>query len=145
VCSFSRVVGAMTSNYRGIVILSAIVRKLFELLVYRFVYEDLRGRLADFQHGFVKGKSTVSFVLKSIEDGCQVDSIYKNFSNAFDRVRHSLLLDKMSSDVEPSRRQWLRSYFSGRIQRITMFREIFWLLRVFFRAVIWGHSASSGL
>jgi hypothetical protein len=26
------------------------------------------------------------FVLKSIEDGCQVDSIYTDFSNAFDRV-----------------------------------------------------------
>jgi hypothetical protein len=44
------------------------------------MYEDLRGRLVDCQHGFVKGRSTVSnlleyssFVLKSIE--------------AFDRVR----------------------------------------------------------
>jgi hypothetical protein len=44
------------------------VGKLFELLVYRHMY------------GFVKGRSTVSnlleyssVVLKSIEDGCQVD------------------------------------------------------------------------
>jgi hypothetical protein len=53
--------------------------------------------------------------LKSIEDGCQLDSIYTDFSNAFDKVRHRLLLDKMSTDVEPSRCQWLASYFSGRI------------------------------
>jgi hypothetical protein len=32
------------SNYRGIAILSAIA-KLFELLVYRVMYEDLKGRL----------------------------------------------------------------------------------------------------
>jgi hypothetical protein len=34
---------------------------------------------------------------------------------AFDRVRHCLLLDRMSSDIEPGRCQWLGSYFSGRI------------------------------
>jgi hypothetical protein len=37
-----------------------------------------------------------------------------------DKVRHRLLLDKMSTDVEPSRCQWLVSYFSGRIQRVRM-------------------------
>jgi hypothetical protein len=70
------------SNYRGIAILST-VGKLFELLVYRHMYEDLQGQLANCQHGFVKGRSTVSnlleyssYVLKSFEDGCQVDSIY---------------------------------------------------------------------
>jgi hypothetical protein len=49
-----------------------------------------------------------------------VDSFYTDFSIAFDRVRHCLLLDKMSSDVEPARCQWLRSYFSDRSQRIRM-------------------------
>jgi hypothetical protein len=43
-----------------------------------------------------------------------------DFSKAFDKVRHRLLLDKMSTDVEPSRGQWLGSYFSGRIQRLNM-------------------------
>jgi hypothetical protein len=67
--------------------------------------EDLRDRLADCQHDFVKAKSTVFnlieysfFVLKSIEDGCQVDSIYTNISKAFDTVRHCSFLDKMSGD-----------------------------------------------
>jgi hypothetical protein len=59
------------SNYRGIAILSAI-DKLFELLVYRVMYEDLRSRHVDCQHGFIKGRLTLyylleysSFVLKS--------------------------------------------------------------------------------
>jgi hypothetical protein len=80
------------SNYRGIAILSAIAR-LFELLVYRVINEDLMGRFADCRHGFVNGRSTVSylleyfsFVLKSIEDGCQVDLIYMDFSKAFDKI-----------------------------------------------------------
>jgi hypothetical protein len=90
------------SNYRDIAILST-VGKLFELLVYRHMNEDLKGQLAYCQHGFIKGRSTVSnlleyssFVLKSNEDGCQAGSIYTDFSKAFDKVRHLLLLDKMS-------------------------------------------------
>jgi hypothetical protein len=89
------------------------------------MYEDLKGQLAVCQHGFFNDRSTVSnslenssFVLKSIEDGCRVDSIYTDFSKAFDKVRHRLLLYKMSTDVEPSRCQWLGFYFSGRIQRL---------------------------
>jgi hypothetical protein len=42
-------------------------------------------------------------VLNSIEDGNQVDSIYTDFTKAFDRVRHQLLLG---------------SYLAGRIQKI---------------------------
>jgi hypothetical protein len=51
------------SNYRGIAILST-GSKLFELLVYKHMHEDLKGQLADCQHGFVKGRSTVSNLLE---------------------------------------------------------------------------------
>jgi sterol desaturase/sphingolipid hydroxylase (fatty acid hydroxylase superfamily) len=135
------------SNYRGIAILLT-VGKLLELLVYRHMYEDLKSQLANCQHGFVKSMSTVSnlleyssFVLKSIENGCQVDLIYTDFSKAFDKVRHRLLLDKMSTDVEPSHCQWLGFYFFG----VTVFLGIFWSHRAFHRVAIWGHSVSFGL
>jgi hypothetical protein len=36
----------------------------------------------------------------------------------FDRVRHQLLLEEMSVGFEPGRCLWLRSYVTGRIQRI---------------------------
>jgi hypothetical protein len=39
--------------------------------------------------------------------------IYTDFSKAFDRVRHLLLLDKMSVGIEPARCMWLGSYLSG--------------------------------
>jgi hypothetical protein len=60
-----------------------------------------------------------SFVVKPFENGCQVVSIYTDFSKAFDRVSHCLFLNKMSSDSGPACCQWLRSYFSGGIQRIS--------------------------
>jgi hypothetical protein len=59
-----------------------------------------------------------SFVLNSVEEGWQVDSVYTDFSKAYDRVRHQLLLEKMSGVIESARCLWLRSYLTGRIQRI---------------------------
>jgi hypothetical protein len=59
-----------------------------------------------------------SFVLNSIEERWQVDSVYTDFSKAFDRLRHQLLLEEMSVGIEPARCLWLRSYLTGRIQRI---------------------------
>jgi hypothetical protein len=47
-----------------------------------------------------------------------VDSVYTDFSKAFDRVHHQLLLEEMSVGIEPARCLWLRSYLTGRIQRI---------------------------
>jgi hypothetical protein len=64
------------ANYRGIAVLSAIP-KLFKLLVYRGMYEELKNLISEDQHSFVKGRSTVLnlvdysfFVLNAVEDGC---------------------------------------------------------------------------
>jgi Reverse transcriptase (RNA-dependent DNA polymerase) len=74
----------------------------------------------------MQGRSTVtnlieyaSFVLKAMEEGFQVDSTYTDFSKAFDKVRHCLLLLKFAaSPIEPARCDLLRSHLSARIQRI---------------------------
>jgi hypothetical protein len=97
-------------------ILSAIP-KCFEFLVYREMYNDLKNLMSINQHGFMK--FGVSFVLNSIEDGNQVESIYyTDFSKAFDRVRQQLLLNKMSVGIETARCMWLESYLSGRNHKI---------------------------
>jgi hypothetical protein len=57
-------------------------------------------------------------VLNSIEEGWQMDSVYTDFSKAFDRVRHQLLLEDICVSIELARCLWLRSYLTGRIQRI---------------------------
>jgi hypothetical protein len=111
-------------DYRGVAILSAVPKRI-ELLVYRGMYNDLKNLMSINQHSFMKNRSTItnlleyaSFVLNSIEDGNQVDSIYTDFSKALDRVRHQLLLNEMSVRIEPARCMWLGSYLSGRIQKI---------------------------
>jgi hypothetical protein len=66
------------------------------------MYKDLNNLMSINQHDFMKNRSTItnlleyeSFVLNLIEDGNQV--------NSFDRVRHQLLLNEMSVDIEPAR------------------------------------------
>jgi hypothetical protein len=73
------------------------------------MYKDLQRLISENQHGYVKGRSTVSnlfeytsFILKSMEDGLQVDSIHTDFSKAFDKVRHQLLLIKLALAVPPA-------------------------------------------
>jgi hypothetical protein len=51
------------------------------------------------QHGFFKGRSTMtnlieftSYVSNCMENGVQEDAIYTDFSKAFDKVSHRLLL-----------------------------------------------------
>jgi hypothetical protein len=70
-------------DYRGVV-----------LLVYRTMHDDLKNLIPVNQHGFMKNRSKVTnsleyafFVLNSIEEGWQVDSVYTDFLKAFDREK----------------------------------------------------------
>jgi hypothetical protein len=74
------------SCYRGISILSAIP-KLFEKMVCDKITPVVRPVISDAQHGFVRGRSTVSNLVRftndvigDIEDGWQVDGVYTDFS-----------------------------------------------------------------
>jgi hypothetical protein len=107
-------------DYRGMAI-----PKRFELLAYRGIYNDLKDLMSINQHGFMKNRSTMmnlleyaSYMLNSIENGNQVDSVCTDFSKAFDRVRLQLLLNKMSVGIESTRCMWLGSSLSERIQKI---------------------------
>jgi hypothetical protein len=80
--------------------------------------------------------------------GNQVDSISTDFSKAFDRVRHQLLLNEMSVVIEPARCMELGTYLSGRIQKIRIGDAVSKDIKVTSvdpRGSIWGHFASSGL
>jgi hypothetical protein len=96
-------------------VLSAIPKR-FELLVYITMY--LKKLISVNQHGFMKNRSTVKNLLEYVGEGWQVDSVYTEFSKTFDQLRHQLLLEEMSVGIEPAQCLWLRSYLTGRIQRI---------------------------
>jgi hypothetical protein len=111
------------SNYRGVAILSAIP-KLFELLVETRLQFYLKNLFVSQQHGFTKGRSTVtnlmsfcSSIFDRMDKGSEFDVIYTDFSKAFDRVDHDILLDKLRKiDNEYIPTKWIRSYLTNRKQ-----------------------------
>ena len=92
---------AEVSNYRPISLLS-LVPKVFERCIYNRIISHVSSQLHHLQFGFLKGKSTTSQLLhvlhdshKALEKRSQVDSVYLDFTKAFDKVNHSLLLVKL--------------------------------------------------
>lgn len=114
-------------NYRGIAKLS-IIPKLFEKLVYDQLYDQVGNFISDYQHGFMKRKSTstnllefTSSAIKRIEKGSQIDTIYTDFSKAFDRISHSILLYKLERyGFSTNIINWIGSYLRNRHQLVKM-------------------------
>ena len=91
----------MTKNYRPISITSCIP-KILDAIVANRLSEFLVNKIIGEQHGFTKNKSTLSNLLvytncitQAFTDLQQVDSIYLDFSKAFDSVNHTLLVNKV--------------------------------------------------
>jgi hypothetical protein len=103
-------------DYRGVAILSAIPN-CFQLLVYGTMYEGLKNLISVNQHGFIKNRSTVtnlleysSLILNSIEEGWQVDSVYTDFSNAFDPKSTVSVGDFCGYSKDKNRRRCFQAY-----------------------------------
>ena len=113
------------TNYRPISIISTIP-KIFESLVCDFITPLIEPQLIKEQFGFRPGRSTelnllthIDFLLDGLERGCQVDTIYTDFSRTFDRVSHSMLLHKLKLiGVDEPLISWFHSYLSGRRQTV---------------------------
>lgn len=111
---------ATVSNYRPISILSAI-SKLFEKLVLIQISSHIRTVISPKQHGFLEGRSTItnlyiySNIIRALENGASVHTIYTDFSKTFDRVDHNILLDKLYRyGFTGTTHDWFRSYLADR-------------------------------
>ena len=112
-------------NYRAVCLQSEIP-KLFECLVTKYISWDCKNVIVNQQHGFSQNKSVCTnlaiyskFIINSFESQVQVDSIYTDFSKAFDRVNHDLLLAKLNRlGFSGNILNWIDNYLRGRVQYV---------------------------
>ena len=110
-------------NYRGIAIISCIP-KLFEAIINEKLFYQIKNRITNMQHGFFKGRSTttnllefVNYSLMAMDNGNHVETLYTDFSKAFDRIDIPMLLFKLAKlGIEPGLIKWLESYLCNRQQ-----------------------------
>ena len=110
-------------NYRPISV-TCVTSKIFERVVSRYIHENLlcNDILHPSQHGFLKGHSTCTSLLESLNDWTLalqdrhgVVIVYVDFSKAFDVVSHNKLFARLHSyGIQGNLLLWLRNFFSGR-------------------------------
>ena len=112
-------------NYRPISIVCA-VSKIFEVLVFDLLFDEISNKINSSQHGFLPRKSTFTnlasfcqFVHDAINNKSQVDVIYTDMEKAFDRVRHCYIVNSLT-DMEVSSYlvNLIQSYLSFRFQYV---------------------------
>lgn len=112
-------------NYRGIAIISSIP-KMFEAIVNQKMFTQVKNRISNNQHGFFKGRSTstnllefVNFSLGAMDRNNFVETLYTDFSKAFDRVDIPLLLFKLKRmGLTGTMLKWIESYLTDRTQLV---------------------------
>jgi hypothetical protein len=119
----------LPENYRP-VSLTAILCKIME----RFVRDVLISHLVDNrllskkQYGFLSGRSTTTQLLYYLDECTQiaarggvVDSIYLDFSKAFDTVPHKRLLGKLEAyGIKGELHDWIKAFLTNRSQEIVV-------------------------
>ena len=114
-------------NYRPISLTSHYSKLMENIIRMEMVsFMDEHGLMDDMQHGSRKGRSTVSQLLaqhdaalRMIEDGGVADIIYLDFSKAFDRVCHPILLSKLSRmGIRGNLLRWIKAWLQGRRQAV---------------------------
>ena len=97
----------LLSNHRTSVLQLTELIVLFEKLVYGCLETFIGGLVHGVQHGFRSGRSTstnltlfVDSVLKIMSIHGQADVIYTDFSKAFGRVNHKLVIQKLRLMVQ---------------------------------------------
>lgn len=80
--------------------------KKYEEIMYTHILNQVKHKIADQQHGFLPNRSTttnlmeyVDFVTNNMTGGKHVDSIFTDFSKAFDRIDHGELISKLRYDL----------------------------------------------
>ena len=120
---------SIAANYRPVSLTSHLI-KMFERVV--------RAKLVDYivaqdiinpdQHGFQAGRSCLTQLLHHVQDIIDdldgdenADILYLDFSKAFDKVDHAILLKKLRLyGIQGKAYRWLENFLSGRTQHVVV-------------------------
>ena len=126
---YKRGCGSLPPNYRPIS-LTAHEIKLFERILRAKMVEFLESNnlLSCQQHGFRKGKSCLTELLKQYDEILnnflkqnETDVIYLDFAKAFDKVDHEILLQKLKNiGIGGKLYDWIKSFLSDRSQVVVV-------------------------
>lgn len=113
------------TNYRPISKLS-IPAKVLDKIVSEELHEIFKDVIIPEQHGFMKKRSTTTNLLrhtesihKCLDKAGQLDVIYTDFSKAFDKVDHKILITKLERmGISGTMLKWFESYITGRSQQV---------------------------
>ena len=115
-------------SYRPVSLTSHII-KVFERIVRTALvgYLNINNLLPEDQHGFMKGRSTLSQLLEHVEDsiraweiGKATDTVYLDFAKAFDKVDHDILCHKLKNlGIKGKVGIWIKEFLSGRSQQVS--------------------------
>ena len=109
------------SNYRPISKLN-IFSKVFERIVHKYMINYIKQDIMLEQHGFLPKRSVetnlvefVNFIQNAMDLQVQVDTVYTDFSKAFDKINHNILIFKLAKiGVHGDLLRWLTSYVFNR-------------------------------
>lgn len=92
----------LVTNYRPISLLCNF-SKVFEIILCDRIGRSVSSSLSIHQHGFFRKRSTVTnlanlteFMKREVDNSGQVDVIYADFSKAFDKIPHNILLMRLA-------------------------------------------------
>ena len=115
------------ANFRPVSLTSHLIKTLERVVRKELVSYLERNELMDVnQHGSRAGKSTLSQLLEhqdeilaALENGENFDSVYLDFSKAFDKCDHGILLHKIKRlKIKGRLGRWLQNFLTERQQVI---------------------------
>ena len=113
------------SDFRPIS-LTPIVSKILESFIYSWLSQSIVDQIDPLQFGSLPGSSTTMALVYLLhkwyeacdELGSSLRICLLDFSKAFDRIDHNIVLDKLQRmDVHPVLVNWIADFLSGRMQR----------------------------
>ena len=118
---------SLPENFRPVSLTSHLIKTLERVIRKSLVsHLERNGFMDENQHGSREKRSTLSQllqhhdeILKALEQGENIDSIYTDFAKAFDKVDHGILLHKLKKmKISGKLGRWIQDFLRNREQII---------------------------